>query len=77
MLISTGTMAQVIGVSRLTYYNWLGGKPIRKLNAEKVTSAVRILLSIVRDHKWPTAEEVALTPKMREQRLLALYARYQ
>jgi DNA-binding XRE family transcriptional regulator len=77
MLLTAHDMAVVMGVSRVSYYNWLGGKPVRKANTDKVASAVRILLAVVRDHGWPAPEIVGLSRKMRTQRLLALVAQYQ
>jgi len=77
MLITTREMAELFGVSRVTYYGWVRGQSIRPKNVEQVTSMVRILLSIIRDHQWPTREVVGLAQAMRKHRLLALVAEYQ
>lgn len=77
MLLTAHDVAGVMGVSRVSYYNWVAGKPVRRTNVEKVASAVRILLAVVREHQWPTPEIAGLSPKMRTQRLLALVAQYQ
>jgi len=77
MLITTREMAELFGVSRVTYYGWVRGQSIRPKNVEQVTSMVRILLAVMRDHQWPTREVVGLTQAMRKHRLLALVAEYQ
>lgn len=77
MLITTGEMASLLGVSRVTYYGWVRGQTVRSKNADKVLSTIRILVSIVRDHGWPTPEILGLTQPMRKHRLLALVAGYQ
>lgn len=77
MLITTREMAELFGVSRVTYYNWTRGQSVRPNNADKVTATLRILVAIVRDHKWPTPEVIGLTQVMRKARLLALISEYQ
>jgi len=32
MLLTTRDMAELLGVSRMTYYGWVSGKPMRKTN---------------------------------------------
>ena len=36
MLLTTSDMAEVFGVSRMTYYGWVKGKPLRKANEANV-----------------------------------------
>ena len=47
MLLTTGNMAELLGVSRMTYYGWVKGKPVRKKNEDKVRGILRKLLSIL------------------------------
>jgi DNA-binding transcriptional regulator YiaG len=77
MLITTREMAELFGVSRVTYHGWVRGQSLRQKNLEHVTSMVRILLAVMRDHGWPSREIVGLPQVMRKHRLLALVAEYQ
>ena len=72
MLLTTGNMAELLGVSRMTYYGWVKGKPVRKKNEDKVRDILRKLLSILNDG-WPQPEVIALEQKMRFERLLEVY----
>ena len=69
MLLTTGNMAELLGVSRMTYYGWVKGKAIRKKNDEKVREALRSMLTMLSDG-WPQPEVIALDQKQRFQRLL-------
>lgn len=71
MLLTTGNMAQLLDVSRMTYYGWVKGKPIRKKNDEKVREILRQMLAMLSDG-WPQPEVIALEPKLRFQRLLEI-----
>ena len=72
MLLTTSNMAELLGVSRMTYYGWVKGKPVRKKNEDKVRDILRKLLSILNDG-WPQPEVIALEQKMRFERLLEIY----
>lgn len=61
----------VLGVSRMTYYGWLKGKPLRKSNDAKVREKLRDLLDIMKDG-WPQPDVIALESVARRQRLLEL-----
>lgn len=71
MLLTTGNMAELMGVSRMTYYGWVKGKPIRKKNDEKVREVLREMLAMLSDG-WPQPEVIALDQKQRFQRLLEI-----
>lgn len=71
MLLSVRDIAMVLGVSRMTYYGWLKGKPLRKSNDAKVREKLRDLLDIMKDG-WPQPEVIALESVARRQRLLEL-----
>lgn len=77
MLISTRDMAELFGVSRVTYYGWVRGQTVRSKNTDKVLSTTRTLLAIMREHGWPSREVLGLTAPMRKHRLLALVSQYQ
>jgi predicted transcriptional regulator len=71
MLLTTGNMAELLGVSRMTYYGWVKGKSIRKKNDEKVRDTLRELLVVMSDG-WPQPEVIAIEQKERFQRLLEI-----
>lgn len=71
MLLTTGNMAQLLDVSRMTYYGWVKGKAIRKKNDEKVREVLRQMLAMLSDG-WPQPEVIALDQKDRFQRLLEI-----
>ena len=72
MMLTAGNMAELIGVSRVTYYGWAKGKPIRQSNIANAKDAVRKLLAVVMEHKWPMPEVKGLTQKQRFARLIEL-----
>jgi DNA-binding XRE family transcriptional regulator len=71
MLLTTGNMAELFEVSRMTYYGWVKGKPIRQKNDDKVREILRKLLSLMSEG-WPQPEVIALEQKYRFQRLLEI-----
>jgi|TARA_R100000482_G_scaffold124788_1_gene79054 DNA-binding XRE family transcriptional regulator len=71
MLLTTGNMAELLGVSRMTYYAWVKGKPIRKKNDIKVRDMLRQLLALMTEG-WPQPDVIALEQKYRFQRLLEI-----
>ena len=71
MLLSIRDISMVLGVSRMTYYGWLKGKPLRKSNDAKVREKLRQLLDIMKDG-WPQPDVIALESVARSQRLLEL-----
>ena len=71
MLLTTGNMAELLEVSRMTYYSWVKGKPIRKKNDEKVRDTLRNLLALMTEG-WPQPDVIALEQKYRFQRLLEI-----
>jgi DNA-binding transcriptional regulator YiaG len=72
MLLTTSDMAELLGVSRMTYYGWVKGKPLRKSNDEVVRSVLKRLLAVMTDHGWPMPEVIAADQKQRKERLLEL-----
>lgn len=72
MMLTTGDLSKLFGVSRMTYYGWVKGKPIRKSNEERVRKVLKKLLFVISDHHWPTPDMIAATSKERMQRLTQL-----
>jgi len=72
MLLTTRDMSELLGVSRMTYYGWIAGKPIRKGNLENVRIMLKKLLTVMTEHKWPMPEVIASGQKQRKERLVEL-----
>lgn len=72
MLLRSKDMAILLGVTRMTYYGWLKGKPIRSKNDAKVRSMLRLMLVMLTQHNWPQPNVIALSPDERYQALLEL-----
>jgi len=72
MLLTTSNMAELLEVSRMTYYGWVKGKPIRQKNDDKVREILRKMLSILNDG-WPEPQIIALEQKERFKRLLEIF----
>ncbi len=72
MLLNTSDMAKLLGVSRVTYYNWVRGKPVRKNNVIQVKNTLRGLLNVMTTHSWPQPHVIAMEPNQRLEKLLEL-----
>jgi DNA-binding XRE family transcriptional regulator len=72
MLLTTTDMSELLGVSRMTYYGWVKGKPLRKTNDESVRTMLRKLLAVMTEHGWPMPEVIASDQKQRKERLDAI-----
>ncbi len=72
MLLTTQDMAELLGVSRMTYYGWVKGKTLRKSNDATVRAMLKRLLAVMTDHGWPMPEVIAASQKQRKERLLEL-----
>lgn len=74
MLLTTQDMAEVLGVSRMTYYGWVkkGTVTLRKSNDEEVRTMLKRLLDIMTTHGWPMPEVIASGQKQRKARLLEI-----
>lgn len=71
MLLTTSNMAEILGVSRMTYYGWVKGKPIRKKNDQNVRGILKQLLATM-TNGWPEPEVIAMEQKYRFKRLLEI-----
>ena len=72
MLLRTKDMAVLLGVTRMTYYGWLKGKPLRKKNDESVRKALRLMLVLLTEHAWPQPNVIAMSPDERYDALVEL-----
>ena len=72
--ITISSMAALFGVSRMTYYGWVKGKPIRDANDEAVRAMVRRLAFAVRKHNWSPEYAKAVGPKKSMELLQQLLA---
>jgi hypothetical protein len=70
-------MSEIIGVSRMTYYSWVKGKPIREKNFKKVQAALRKLLDIMTKHDWPKPSIIALDQSHRFEILKDILKEYE
>lgn len=69
MLLTASDMSELLGVSRMTYYGWVRGKPLRKSNDAAVRGVLKKLLKVMSDFQWPMPEVIAMEPKQRIARL--------
>lgn len=76
LLLSPRELATLFGVSHVTYYGWMKGKPLRKSNAVHVRKQLKTLLAIITDHEWPTPEAKARASGERFARLQKILATY-
>lgn len=72
MLLTSQDMATLLGVTRMTYYGWVRGKPIRASNDAVVRTMLRRLLAVMSEHGWPTPEVIVASRSERMQRLQEL-----
>lgn len=67
--ISSEQMAELLGVTRMTYYRWKTGGPIRRTRGQHASALVASLVEVVRSGQW-TSDEAKSYP--REERLTKL-----
>jgi len=69
MLLTHTQMARLLGVSRVTYYNWKKeGHPAER-NLTKTRAILKDLLRVMTEHDWPAPAVVAMT---QDERLIEL-----
>lgn len=76
MLLTTDNMASLFGVSRMTYYGWVKGKPLRKSSDTAVRARLKQLLSVMVEDKWPPPDVIAMEQPQRKERLDELLKRF-
>ena len=77
MLLTINDMASLLGVTRMTYYGWVRGKPLRKTNSDTVRTVLKQLLSVMVDDKWPMPDVIAMEQKQRKERLDEIMKRFE
>lgn len=69
MMLTKGQMARLLGVSRVTYYNWQAAGHPAPRNMGYTRKVLKELLRIMVDHEWPSPRVVAMDS---EERLVEL-----
>ena len=77
MMLTNSNMAEIIGVSRMTYYSWVKGKHIREKNFKKVQATLRKLLDIMTKYDWPKPSIIALDQNQRFEILKGILKKYE
>jgi len=77
MMLTVGNFAELLGVSRATYYNWHKDSQMRKGNHAKAVTVVRNLLAIMVDHNWPTPDVIGMDQPARFAKLKTLLETYE
>lgn len=72
MMLTTTNMAQLLGVSRMTYYGYVRGNAPQRAKAEKVRAALKKLLHIMAEYNWPTPDVMEMEQQDRVNRLSEL-----
>ncbi|MEI2419735.1 hypothetical protein V6O07_05640, partial [Arthrospira platensis SPKY2] len=70
--LSTRHMAQLLDVSRPTYYKWVAGGAIRSGNHRRIVGLLREILPLLRSGAWPPEGVRQLSPTQRFEALLAV-----
>lgn len=74
MLLTVGSMAELLGASRVSYYNWLKGGGVRGPRAKSIRKTVRLLVAAVTQHDWPNATVFVADQQSRLQMIKELIA---
>lgn len=53
MLLTVDSMVKLLGVSRVSYYNWVKGGKMRKPMQDHIRGVTRRLVVCVSQHNWP------------------------
>lgn len=53
MLLTVESMSEVLGTTRVNYYNWRRGAKPSKKRGDKVRNIVRSLVYMVAQNQWP------------------------
>lgn len=72
--LTTSEFASLCGVSRMTYYAWVNGQPMRRRNDEYVRRVMRMLLALISEGLWPEEGVQHMTSHDRMTRLDKLLA---
>lgn len=74
--LTTSDMAEIFGVSRISYYKWRKGGKMRPAMQQRVETALRQIIRVVNEQRWPSGSEMRLSSTKRAKRLIELMALY-
>jgi DNA-binding transcriptional regulator YiaG len=72
MLLSVTDMARLLGVSRVTYYNWKSVGHLPERSSTYTKKVLKELLRVMVEHEWPSPRVIAMTPEERLEELQKL-----
>ena len=72
MGLSISDMAKLLNTTRVTYYKWVEGGPIRASNAQKVKDALRMVLPLLKSGTWPPVGAAQMNSAQRLASLLEI-----
>jgi DNA-binding XRE family transcriptional regulator len=72
MALTIKDMCKLLGVSRVTYYKWVEGGPIRERNEKKVKETLRQLLPLLKTGVWPPDGAKHMTSEQRLDAILEI-----
>lgn len=72
MLLSKTHMARLLGVSRVTYYNWAAAGVLPTRGSTYTKKVLKELLRILVEEEWPSPQVIAMTPDERLEELQKL-----
>lgn len=72
ILMTSSDMAKILGVSRVTYYGWVKGNPMRASSEARTRATLVNIVKIVKEHQWPGPDILVLTQRDRAKRMLEL-----
>jgi DNA-binding XRE family transcriptional regulator len=72
LMLNVKDMASVLGVSRVTYYDWINGKQMRSSKAQEIRGTLRRIVSVIKDKNFPTSEVIKMSYKQRAHELKEL-----
>lgn len=75
--ISRSVMAKVLGVSRVSYYNWEKDGTMIRTKRDQVSDRLKLLVKVCSEHQFPKPEDMMGTAKTRGNTLLELIAQHE
>jgi DNA-binding XRE family transcriptional regulator len=72
MMLRHADMAEIFGVSRVTYNSWIKGTYPRVKKDAEVRVALNKLINIMTKYDWPQANVIVMSANERKETLFAL-----
>jgi DNA-binding transcriptional regulator YiaG len=72
MMLSITDMVRLLGVSRVTYYNWKATGHLPGRSSTYTKKVLKELLRIMVEHDWPSPRVIVMTPEERLEELQKL-----